>query len=151
MRPGEKTKRALCRNPRRSCLMAGLIGVTIILLGRTLLNGPATAPAMVIPKPTPIAEPRQNNSALLDWLAQPSRPLQRNLFGSTLATSTTEPSYQPQTLELQTTVMEDPPRAMINGELVQEGDVVDGFTILKIQPRKVIVQQNGAAVEIDMP
>jgi hypothetical protein len=40
---------------------------------------------------------------------------------------------------------------MVNGELVKEGDVVEGFTVSKIQSRKITVQQDGVVLEIEMP
>ena len=38
-----------------------------------------------------------------------------------------------------------------NSELVKEGDVVEGFTVSKIQSRKITVQQDGVVLEIEMP
>ena len=54
-------------------------------------------------------------------------------------------------LKLQTTMMGSTPRAMLNGELVKEGDTVEGFMVLKIEPRKVTVQQDEVTLEIAMP
>lgn len=53
-------------------------------------------------------------------------------------------------LKLQSTVMSVPPRAIINGELVEEGNAVASFRVLKIEPRRIIVEQQGVRLEIGM-
>lgn len=53
-------------------------------------------------------------------------------------------------LRLQTTVMGARPRAVINQELVSEGDVVASFRVLKIEARRVIVEREGIKLEILM-
>jgi hypothetical protein len=61
-------------------------------------------------------------------------------------------------LRLETTVMSAAPKAVINGELVGEGDVVASgrgatrtvFRVSKIEPRRVIVEREGIKLEIPM-
>ncbi len=53
-------------------------------------------------------------------------------------------------LKLQTTLMGRQPRAMVNGELVKEGDVVASFRVLEIEPRRIIVEREGIKLEILM-
>ena len=53
-------------------------------------------------------------------------------------------------LRLQTTLMGSQPRAMINGNLVAEGDAVASFRILKIEARRIIVEREGIKLEILM-
>lgn len=61
-------------------------------------------------------------------------------------------------LRLQTTVMGAAPTALIDGRLVREGDVIavgEGpsradFRVLRIEPRKVIVEREGIRLEIVM-
>jgi hypothetical protein len=53
-------------------------------------------------------------------------------------------------LKLQTTLMGRHPRAMVNGELVTEGDVVATFRVLAIEPRRIIVEREGVKLEILM-
>jgi hypothetical protein len=53
-------------------------------------------------------------------------------------------------LKLQTTLMGRHPRAMVNGELVKEGDVVASFRVLAIEPRRIIVEREGVKLEILM-
>jgi hypothetical protein len=54
-------------------------------------------------------------------------------------------------MKLQTTMMGNPPQAMVNGELVKEGDIIGGFVVVQIQPRRVVIQQDGVVLEIVMP
>jgi hypothetical protein len=51
-------------------------------------------------------------------------------------------------LKLQSTVMSTPPQALINGQLVQQGDMIDSFRVAKIEPRRIIVEQDGVKLEI---
>jgi hypothetical protein len=53
-------------------------------------------------------------------------------------------------LRLQSIVMGSSPRAMINGELVGEGNVVANFRVLKIEARRIIVEREGILLEIQM-
>jgi hypothetical protein len=53
-------------------------------------------------------------------------------------------------MRLQSTVMGATPKAIINGELVGEGDVVASFRVLKIEPRRIIVEREGIKLEIQM-
>jgi hypothetical protein len=53
-------------------------------------------------------------------------------------------------LQLQSTVMGAEPRAMVNGTLVGEGDVVAGFRVEKIEPRCIIVEREGIRLQIAM-
>jgi hypothetical protein len=46
-------------------------------------------------------------------------------------------------LKIQTIVMGAEPKAVINGELVGEGDVVASFRISKIEARRVVVEREG--------
>jgi hypothetical protein len=53
-------------------------------------------------------------------------------------------------LRLQSTVMGAQPKALINGDLVREGDVVASFRVLKIEARRIIVEREGIKLEIQM-
>ena len=53
-------------------------------------------------------------------------------------------------LRLQTTVMGAKPRAVINGELVGEGDVIASFRVLRIEARRVVVEREGIRLDITM-
>lgn len=46
-------------------------------------------------------------------------------------------------LDLQTTLVSDTPRALINGEMVAEGGVVSGFRVTRIGAREVVVEREG--------
>ena len=53
-------------------------------------------------------------------------------------------------LRLQSTIMGASPKAVIDGDLVGEGDVVANFRVLKIEPRRIIVEREGIKLEIQM-
>jgi hypothetical protein len=53
-------------------------------------------------------------------------------------------------LKLQSTMMGPQPKALVNGELVGEGDVVAEFRVVKIEARRVIVEREGIRLEILM-
>ena len=61
-------------------------------------------------------------------------------------------------MRLQSTVMGATPKAVIDGEMVSEGDVVacgtgetrTTFRVLKIEPRRIIVEREGIKLEIQM-
>jgi len=42
------------------------------------------------------------------------------------------------------------PKALIDGVLVGEGEVVAGFRVLKIEPRRVIFEREGIRLEVPM-
>jgi hypothetical protein len=52
-------------------------------------------------------------------------------------------------LSLQSTVMSNgSTKAMVNGTLVEEGDTVSGFKILKIEARRMVVEREGIRLEV---
>jgi hypothetical protein len=53
-------------------------------------------------------------------------------------------------LRLETILMGAKPRALINGQLIGEGGVVASFRVLKIEPRRIIVEREGIKLEILM-
>jgi len=53
-------------------------------------------------------------------------------------------------LQLTSTVMGPKPKAMVNGAMVGEGEVVAQFRVLKIEARSVIVEREGIKLEIPM-
>jgi hypothetical protein len=53
-------------------------------------------------------------------------------------------------LQLTSTVMGPRPKAMVNGRMVGEGEVVAQFRVLKIEARSVIVEREGIKLEIPM-
>jgi hypothetical protein len=54
-------------------------------------------------------------------------------------------------LKLQTTMMGRVPTALVNGELVKEGDTISGFKVVKIEPRRMTIEQEKVTLEIEMP
>jgi hypothetical protein len=53
-------------------------------------------------------------------------------------------------LQLTMAVMGNHPKAMINGQMVGEGEVVAQFRVLKIEARSVVVEREGIRLEIPM-
>jgi hypothetical protein len=59
-------------------------------------------------------------------------------------------TQQANQLRLQSTMMGAVPKAVIDGELVEEGEVVASFRVLKIEARRIIVEREGIKLEIQM-
>ncbi len=185
----EKIGDALRGDPKRTALMSGLAVVMIVLWGRLLLSGPASATASLIRRSVvAITESPQQTSAApssnptLDWLAQPKAAVDRNLFaihldyyakatgrtgskagsddsGSSTFNSNGQANQillenlqtQAARLKLQSTLLGNTPTALVNGQLVKAGDCIDGFTVVQIESRKIVVQQDGVTLDIAMP
>jgi hypothetical protein len=54
-------------------------------------------------------------------------------------------------LELQSTMTGTAPLAYISGQLVREGDAIRGFSVVRIEDRRVLVSKGGLALELAMP
>ena len=108
------------------------------------------------------------HEALKEWASRPVSPLNRNLFAinydffpqdgsrvpalrapvgdgfwDRLAKSMTARADARKEQKIQTIVMGARPKAVINGELVAEGDVVASFRVSKIEARRVVVEREG--------
>jgi hypothetical protein len=57
---------------------------------------------------------------------------------------------QAATLRPTSTVMGPSPRAMVNGTIVREGDMVGSFRVLKIEPHGIVVENGGIRLAIPM-
>jgi hypothetical protein len=53
-------------------------------------------------------------------------------------------------MRLDSIMMGPQPKAMIDGKLVTEGDFAAGFRVLKIEPRRIMVEREGIRLEIQM-
>jgi hypothetical protein len=59
-------------------------------------------------------------------------------------------AMQASRLDLQSTVIRDgKPTAMVNGTLVQEGDTIEGFRILKIEAKRLVIEREGIKLEVN--
>jgi len=98
-----------------------------------------------------------------DGMAAPAPAAQTNTFWDELAKSLSVHADQEKArrilienlrqraskLELQSTVMSgSSPKALVNGTLVGEGDTLDGFRVVKIEARRIIVEREGVKLEI---
>jgi len=54
---------------------------------------------------------------------------------------------QAEKLNLQSTLMTAPPKALVNGELVGEGDVVASFRVLRIEAQRIVIEREGIMLE----
>ncbi len=50
-------------------------------------------------------------------------------------------------LNLQSTLMSAPPKALVNGELVGEGDFVASFRVLRIEAQRIVIEREGIMLE----
>ena len=136
------------------------------------------------------AQPSKSRGRLQQWLAEPVRPVTRNLFAVRLEYYPPDGSRPGQgirtardgefwgllekslslqadqrdkrqnllanfrteagKLRLDSTIMGPQPKALIDGKLVAEGDVVAGFRVLKIEPRRITIEREGIRLEIQM-
>jgi hypothetical protein len=53
-------------------------------------------------------------------------------------------------LTLQSTFLGPTPMAMVNGQLVREGDNLGLFQVVRIEPRRIAISQNGVTLQISM-
>jgi len=181
----QKMEQAIRRDPKRFSLLGGLLVIMLFLWGRMLFSGPASATAIrrsvvaITDSPQPTVRVAASNP-VLDWLAQPKKAVQRNLFAVNLdyfsrAGDKTKPvdpdpgqavpddadheqqillenlRQQSAKLKLESTMMGSTPRAMVNGVLVREGDTVEGFVVVKIQSQQITVEQDGVTLQVGMP
>jgi len=169
-----KIERVLRCDPKRFGVFGGLLVIILVVWARIFFNGPATATASQLRRPVSTVNDSSRHpvrvaasNPVLDWLAQPKKAVQRNLFAVNMdffgqAGDRTSPGDTEQqipaenlrdaseTLKLQSTMMGSTPLAIVNGNLVREGDIVDGFTVVKIQPQQMTVQKDGVTLEVRM-
>jgi hypothetical protein len=53
-------------------------------------------------------------------------------------------------MRLDSIIMGPVPKAMIDGKLLNEGDIAAGFRVLKIEPRRIMLEREGIRLEIQM-
>jgi hypothetical protein len=59
-------------------------------------------------------------------------------------------ALQASRLDLQGTMMRNgKPTAMVNGTFVQEGDTIEGFRILRIEAKRIVVEKEGVKVQVN--
>jgi hypothetical protein len=55
-----------------------------------------------------------------------------------------------ESLKLQSTIMGATPGAMVNGAFVREGGTVAGFRVLRIEPRRLVIEREGVKLAVEM-
>lgn len=53
-------------------------------------------------------------------------------------------------LKLQTTLLGSPNRAMVNGEVLEEGATIQGFVLKEVRSRSVLVEKDGVQIILEM-
>ena len=184
---------AVRKDPKKPGIMFVLAAIMLGMWGRLLFQGPNSAAASigralqsgnVLPAASGSSH-RVENVALVDWLSEKNRPVERNLFAVNLDYFPVDPitavkhvggsnnenadelgksdegqsdqnkeratlQTQVSSLQLFSTVMSSPPKALLNGVVVEEGNTIDAFRVVKIEPRRVVVEQNEIQFEIVM-
>jgi len=152
-------------------VMVALVGVALLLWGRVLTERvPRTATAspseiVVVNQPAATALEEEISDVTELVYADVRQTLARDLFAidrqrfaqkpkleTDSITQAKSPSYRTDVedtarlaaaLRLQSTVLGDEPRAMINGSLVGPGQKVMGFVVKEIMHRQVVVERDG--------
>ena len=168
--------RQLTADKKKLSILLALSGVVLLLWGRLMLKQvPKTA--MARPEPTARATVTVPDPVVVPQKSAQDRPvvhvelptrLARDLFWLEVANrqdtqvqkSPVEQADEVTTeemvarakalLELQSTIVGTRARALINGVLVSKGQKIQGFTLVEVLDRKVVLEMNGIQVELEM-
>jgi hypothetical protein len=173
-----KAKKQLLADKKKSGAMIALLAVGLLLWGRLLLKDvPKTATAE--PKQQAVENDqdalailqRSQSQVEVDWPADLPRDLfafdasryRRTLTDDTVAEEEKSPRAltdkdikiealrrRARDLTLQSVITGSDPRAMINGRLMQVGQSVDGFELLEIHERSVILRMQDVKLRLGM-
>lgn len=154
---------------RRKTILAALLMLAMLALwGRLLLSGqPRTAAAETSGASTATVvktPPAVVHVSLTEELA--GDPFAVNLIPTPLTptvkiepafpvtpklqpVSTDIPSRQT-TLVLQSTMLGQRPRAVINGQVVAPGQTIHGHRLIEVRPREVVLERNGVQIVLGM-
>ena len=168
----------LTADKKKLSLMVALLAVALLLWGRLMLKQvPRTAVA--VPAGASVAiNPATDTDTSLIGEARPiiyvslSQTLNRDIFvpdaalyqheeqtgPDTPVTNTTklpnqvtdDPSSGLEDLLLQTTMLGETPRAMINGKGLTAGQKIRGFTVIEVRSRQVTLEKNGVKFYLKM-
>lgn len=163
-------------SPAKLGVMLSLVAVGLLLWGRLLLKEPprvATAtPPSAAKTPAPAAPTDKRLPTVEVRLGQPARP---DLFSfshdrykpTPKIAPVTTPAKSPRStadesqgvqavvaaarrLKLQSVITGSEPHAMINDQMVKVGQVIEGFTVIAVRERFVVVQRDGTTIQIGM-
>jgi hypothetical protein len=169
----------LKRDKKRATVLALLAVIALIVVGRLVLKrvsfasakspqSPPTAAAAATPeaaRPSPGQETKHD-----DYLTRIDTTIKRDIFSppeqffppmetpktkvvETLNSRAAEKeSIQKAaaTMTVESTILSAIPKAIINGQLVQLGDTVNGFRIVEISSRTVTLEREGMTVQLEM-
>lgn len=171
--------RAACRrDPAKASVCGGLAVVLVVMWGRVMFRaGPPAAvaarPATATPAAVAGGRPRSTSEkAVVRWLTGPKPAVTRDLFDSPVVTRDDSAGREGKSaaaaadverqkaeaavrqragdLRLASTVLGERPRAVVNGELVEVGDTVAGFTVVRIEARRIVVRDGAVEATVDM-
>ena len=129
------------------------------------------APDTATSTTTSVAEDRYRVTVVMDIPSDLSRDVfAMNTTGyrkaKTEATQKYEPKDTPQTtdmafrraqvreaamdLRLESVILGDQPAVVLNGQLLQEGQAIEGFVVRKIEDRKVVLEMDGVLIRLSM-
>lgn len=144
MRRGDAGARELC-----------VLALAVVLLGVLAARmNPRTASGSA---PVAPAAAEIDPDGAADELRSPQDPawpagLRRDLFHRDMPVAESiadaaPPITEPQ-LRVGSILLGQPPRAVINDTVVQEGDFVDGYQVKRIERREVVLERNGHSLSI---
>jgi hypothetical protein len=132
----------------QACTLTGLGSVIGALLVARVSSGDAPQHETVIQVGDNVSEGSEASTPV----AWPTT-LARDLFGGSVvdtAGSNAVYTSAESILDIGSILYSDSPRALINGVVVGEGDVIAGFRVHRIDRRTVIVEKNGVRVHLGL-
>jgi len=164
----------LTADKKKLSLMVGLLAVALLLWGRLMLKQPPRT-ATAEPEPAAARSGYEDLSSFsLDtvYVDLPER-LERNLFGLDPSAYENKPRNDEEAgvedksspeladeqeriretasrLRLRTTILGQAPRAVINGRALAPGETIEGFVVLEIRAREVVLEREGRRIRLAM-
>lgn len=150
-------------NRKKAIALTVLVTMLAIVWGRNLLTKPGKAsaasgssqPILPDPRDDPLLVPSGppveidwppalgRNPFAVDQLAFKQRPVE-------VQTDSGDPRPGASGLKLNLTFLGDAPRAIINGRTLHVGETVEGFTVERIELRRVILKRGDVEVTLEM-
>jgi len=168
----------LLADKAKASLVLGLMAIMLLMWGRLMLKQvPRTAvaepaaqaavaetikPAVKSSWAPPVVNVDLPNAFTRDLFAVDTSRYMRNLKNEVAPLAKSDPQPSDELLEttmvrkaaaglaLQTTMLGEKPRAMIDGQVLEVGQTIRGFTLKSVQARSVVMEMNGIEVHLGM-
>jgi hypothetical protein len=169
----------LKRDKKRAAILAVLAVAAAIAFGRLLLKkaGPSAAQATATVEAAPgtaardrLGQAKADESAHDDYLTRIDTTIKRDIFvppdryfppvgtmkkvleavNGGRATNKETAWKDAASMTLESTILSSTPKAIVDGQVVQVGDVMKGFRVVAIGPRSVTLERNGTTVTLEM-